>query len=138
MRPVVFVDTSAWLALVNKSDTFHLKAKEIRDTLLRNRATFVITDFIIVEIANCLSRIPFRSTAIQLISFIKASEDIEIVSIDKEIYDESWSLYCSHQDKEWGLTDCTSFVVMNHNQIKEAFSTDHHFEQAGFKIFLKE
>lgn len=138
MRPVVFVDTSAWLALVNKSDTFHLRAKEIRDNLLKDKAKFVITDFIIVEIANCLSRIPFRSTAIQLISFIKASEDIEIVSIDKAVYDESWILYCSHQDKEWGLTDCTSFVVMNHNKIKEAFSTDHHFEQAGFKIFLKE
>jgi predicted nucleic acid-binding protein len=36
MRPIIFVDTSAWLALVNKSDTFHLKAKESRDNLARH------------------------------------------------------------------------------------------------------
>ena len=31
----VFVDTSAWIALINKSDVFHLKAKTIRDVLIR-------------------------------------------------------------------------------------------------------
>jgi predicted nucleic acid-binding protein len=138
MTPLVFVDTSAWLALVNKSDIFHLKAKEIRDNLVKNKVKFVVTDYIIVEIANCLSRIPLRSAAIQLISFIKASEQIEIVPIGREIYDEAWDLYSRHQDKEWGFTDCTSFVVMNRNGIKQAFTTDHHFEQAGFTILLKD
>jgi len=92
MIPLVLVDTSAWLALVNKSDNFHLKAKEIRDNLVKNKVKFVVTDYIIVEIANCLSRIPFRSTAIQLISFIKASDQIEIVPIGREIYHEAWDL----------------------------------------------
>lgn len=138
MRPLIFVDTSAWLALVNKSDTFHLKAKEIRDNLLKNKVQFVVTDYIIVEIANCLSRIPFRSTAVQLNNFIKNSEEIEIIPIDKEVYNEAWELYSKHQDKEWGFTDCTSFVVMKRNSIKQAFTTDHHFEQAGFTILLKD
>ena len=34
MNQIVFVDTSAWLALINKSDVFHVKAKNIRDILL--------------------------------------------------------------------------------------------------------
>lgn len=100
MRPI-FVDTSAWLALVNKSDTFHLRAKETRDKLIKDRAKFIVTDFILVEIANCLSRLPFRSAAIKLVNFIRASEDIELLRIGKEIFEEAWSLYCSHQDKEW-------------------------------------
>jgi hypothetical protein len=138
MRPIVFVDTSAWLALVNRSDSFHFKAKETRDTLLKNKAKSFVTDFVIVEVANCLSRVPFRSSAIKLVNFIKTAEDIELVKIEQEIFDEAWNLYCSHQDKEWSFTDCTSIMVMNRKGIREAFSTDHHFEQAGFTILLKE
>ena len=138
MKSTIFVDTSAWLALVNKSDVFHRRAKEVRDELVKNKAKFLLTNLIIVEIANCLSRLPFRSAAIQLIESIEASKEIQVVEIDREIYDEAWKLYCGHEDKEWGLTDCASFVVMGRYGIKEAFCTDHHFEQAGFTILLKE
>jgi len=64
------------------------------------------------------------------------SKNIEIVEIDKEIYKEAWNLYSSRNDKEWSLTDCTSFIVMNRRRITEAFTSDRHFEQAGFKILL--
>jgi len=126
------------LTLVNKSDAFHSRAKEIRDNLVESKAKFLVTNFVIVEIANCLSRLPFKSAAIQLIDSIKGSKEIEVVEIDREIYDEAWELYCGNKDKEWGFTDCTSFVVMSRYGIKEAFCTDYHFGQAGFTILLKE
>lgn len=37
-----------------------------------------------------------------------------------------------YTDKEWSLVDAASFVVMRRLGITEAFTTDHHFEQAGF------
>jgi len=138
MSSSVFVDTSAWIALINKSDVFHLKAKTIRDVLVRDDRQCLVTDYVVVEIANSLSRIPWRSSAIQLINSIYASENINVVEIDKDIYVEAWKLYSERIDKEWSLTDCTSFVVMNRNGIAEAFTNDRHFEQAGFKILLKE
>ena len=42
------------------------------------------------------------------------------------------NLYEQRLDKDWGLTDCISFVVMQREQIQEAFTSDKHFEQAGF------
>ncbi len=39
-------------------------------------------------------------------------------------------------DKEWGLVDCTSIAIANDLGITEIFTTDHHFEQAGFNILL--
>src|SRR4030043_787554 len=134
----VFVDTSAWIALINKSDVFYLKAKTIRDVLVRDDRQCLVTDYVVVEIANSLSRISWRSSAIQLINSIYASENINVVEIDKDIYVEAWKLYSERIDKEWSLTDCTSFVVMNRNGIAEAFTNDRHFDQAGFKILLKE
>ncbi len=45
--------------------------------------------------------------------------------------------YESRPDKDWSLTDCTSFIVMNEFNISNALTGDHHFEQAGFRALLK-
>jgi predicted nucleic acid-binding protein len=39
-----------------------------------------------------------------------------------------------HQDKRWSFTDCVSFAVMWDLGIKDAFTFDHNFTQAGFRI----
>jgi uncharacterized protein len=46
-------------------------------------------------------------------------------------------LFSARPDKEWSLTDCISFVAMNERNITDAPTSDHHFEQAGFRILLK-
>lgn len=137
MKRKVFVDTSAWLALVNKSDAAHQKAKKVRDALLKDQIQFVVTNYVMVEIANALCRIPHRETAVKLINIIEMTENIQIVEIDKEIYKEAWRVYSTYLDKEWSLTDCTSFEVMRARRITEAFTTDKHFEQAGFNVLIK-
>ena len=41
--------------------------------------------------------------------------------------------YQDRPDKEWGLTDCVSFVLMEREAITEALTADEHFRQAGFE-----
>jgi len=41
-------------------------------------------------------------------------------------------------DKEWGLTDCISFIVMGDPGLTDALTADEHFEQAGFRALLRE
>ena len=48
------------------------------------------------------------------------------------------SSFAARPDKEWSLTDCISFVAMNERDITDALTSDHHFEQAGFRILLKD
>jgi hypothetical protein len=134
MKRKVFVDTAAWLALVNKSDAAHQKARTVRDALLKVHIQFVVTNYVMVEIANALCKVPQRETAVKLINSIEMTKNIEIVEIDKEIYKEAWQVYSTYLDKDWSLTDCMSFVVMREKGITEAFTTDKHFEQAGFNI----
>jgi len=45
-------------------------------------------------------------------------------------------LYQNRPDKNWSLTDCISFVVMQEHGITEALTADRHFEQAGFVPLL--
>jgi len=137
MKNSVFVDTVAWLALVNKSEDLHDSARTVRDQLIQQKAKLITTDFVVVEIANSLARLPLRGLARKLIDFIQTSDTVELVTITPEIFEKAYQLYCTRDDKEWGLTDCTSFVVMQKMRMNRAFTADRHFEQAGFTVLLK-
>jgi len=39
-------------------------------------------------------------------------------------------------DKDWPLTDCVSFVVMEDGAFKTRLTGDKHFEQAGFRAVV--
>lgn len=45
-----------------------------------------------------------------------------------------FKLYQERLDKEWGLTDCMSFLVMKDYDLRQALTADKHFQQAGFRI----
>jgi len=46
------------------------------------------------------------------------------------------NLFNSRSDKQWSLTDCISFVVMQEQGVTEALTANRHFEQAGFFSLL--
>jgi len=137
MKNSVFVDTVAWLALVNKSEDLHDTARTVRDQLIQQKAKLITTDFVVVEIANSLARLSLRGLARKLIDFIRTSDTVELVTITPELFEKAYQLYSARDDKEWGLTDCTSFVVMEKMRMNRAFTADRHFEQAGFTVLLK-
>jgi predicted nucleic acid-binding protein len=61
---------------------------------------------------------------------------MEVIPVSAGLFAAGWALYSQRLDKEWGLTDCISFSVMIERQITDAFTSDHHFEQAGFRKLL--
>jgi hypothetical protein len=63
--------------------------------------------------------------------------DTTIVEARPVLFQRGLRLYDERPDKEWTLTDCISFVVMADEEIEEALTGDHHFEQAGFRALLK-
>jgi predicted nucleic acid-binding protein len=64
------------------------------------------------------------------------SLSVEIVRIDQALLRQALSDYAKYADKSWGLVDCASFIVMRKRGITEAFTSDIHFEQAGFSRLL--
>ena len=61
---------------------------------------------------------------------------MRIVPADSVLLADGLTLYRQRSDKERSLTDCISFVVMQREQLTQAFTSDHHFEQAGFVKLL--
>jgi len=131
---VLFADTFYFLALIYPDDAAHRRAQEwSRQRLVR----YVTTDWIITEVADAMSKGRARWHAAALINHLKTSSVWEIIPFSQEIFEHALEFHGRYRDKEWTLTDCTSFVVMRDRGLTEALTGDHHFEQAGFTALLK-
>jgi predicted nucleic acid-binding protein len=84
----------------------------------------------------CVSQ-PTSRNSVPLSSLSRPTPKGKITPADPKLFDEGVKLFESRSDKEWSLTDCISFVVMQREGIAEALTGDHHFEQAGFVALLK-
>ena len=137
MKPI-FVDTAALIAIGNKRDTFHSKALELRYSLKNSGRKFVTTSAVLLEFGNAFSPKRLKPTGIKMIEAVIHSEKWKCIELTNELMTNGFDLYKSMNDKDWGLVDCTSIIVAHNMGISEIFTTDHHFEQAGFSILLKE
>ncbi len=130
----IFLDTCGILAIVNKRDSLHETAAQMNSTLLLENVNFITTEYIIVEVGNALAK--NKPLAVKTIDYLYSSEDVQILKITDIMIKRTLHIYKQYIDKEWGLTDISSFVVMREYKIDEAFTKDSHFEQYGFKILL--
>ncbi len=133
----VFVDTAALIAMGEKKDKFHEKALEVRDELKTSQSEFVTTNAVILELAGYFSQSQKRYTAIKLTEVINQSKKWDCIYIDDNLMTLGWDRFKKMSDKDWSLVDCISMIIAEKNGITEIFTTDHHFEQAGFDILLK-
>ena len=96
------------------------------------KVALVTTEFILLEVANAFCASIWRDKAIKLIEGLRSLPNLQIIEADTSLLAEGWDIYYSRLDKEWSLTDCVSIAVMQKEEIEQAFTSDHHFEQAGF------
>ena len=135
--PKVFVDTAAWIALINvSSDVLHTPAQQVMNTLSQQNALLVTTEFVLLEVADALSAPGFRTKVVTFLNHLRQLTVLQITPASSSMFAEGWRLYSQRPDKEWGLTDCISFAAMMQEQTTQAFTSDRHFEQAGFVKLL--
>ena len=132
----VLVDTAAWIALVNTRDELHSPARQTMNKLRQRNVALVTTEFVLLEVANALCASAWRGKAIRLIDGLLSLSNLRIIPADTALLADGWELYRAGLDKEWSLTDCMSIVVMQQENLDQVFSSDHHFEQAGFSKLL--
>jgi uncharacterized protein len=135
--PDVFVDTAAWIAILDRDDDLNSAAQKVMQDLERQQAKLITTEFVLLEVADGFAAPATRATVARFISNLRSSiSQVKIIPISSKLFDRGLSLYQQRLDKGWELADRTSFVVMDDNQISQAFTSDRHFEQAGFTKLL--
>jgi hypothetical protein len=132
----VFVDTAAWIALIDDADALHARAQQVMKALRQQTAQLVTTEFVLLEVANALAAPAMRAKTVAFINGLRQLPILQIIPASQTLLAEGWTLYSQRPDKGWSLTDCASFVVMTREQITQAFTSDRHFGQAGFVKLL--
>ncbi|MCB0097849.1 MAG: type II toxin-antitoxin system VapC family toxin [Caldilineaceae bacterium] len=138
MDSEVFLDTAYAIALANAIDQFHERAVTVAKELRRQKTRLITTRAVLLEIGNALSGQRFRAAAVKLLDALEADPTVGIVTVTDGLYSQALTLYRTRPDKEWGLVDCLSFVVMQERQLTSALTADMHFQQAGFRVLLRE
>ena len=136
-RTELFLDTAFAIALSSLKDEHHEKALRLSEQLEAEGTRLLTTRAVILEIGNALSKQRYRKASVELLESLEQDPKVEIIPMSEDLYERGFKLYQSRPDKEWGMTDCVSFVVMQERGITEALTTDEHFEQAGFKALLQ-
>lgn len=130
----IFADTFFFLAVLNSADPAHSKARRYYG---KSGFRYLTTAWVLTEVADGMSAAAIRNRFLELRESLLDDPTFEVIPADEELWERGLKLYASRSDKDWSLTDCISFVVMQERGLKEALTGDHHFEQAGFKVLLK-
>jgi uncharacterized protein len=131
----IFIDTLFIVALINQRDQYHDQAVKLADRYEGH--PLLITDAVLLEIGNTLAR-AYKREAIAIIEQILSSEEVQIAHLTPALFEQAFTVYGSHQDKDWSLVDCISFVVMRNAGATQVLTFDRHFVQAGFEVLMRE
>ncbi len=129
----VFADTYFFLAALNTRDADHQMALEWYG---REDVQFVTTAWVVSEVAAALAPRSLRAGFVKFYHELQTDDSVALLPPDEALFDQGLALFAERQDKDWSLTDCISFVVMERQGLKEALTGDHHFTQAGFTLLL--
>jgi predicted nucleic acid-binding protein len=130
---VYFADSSFWIAISSRRDQCHADAAAWRQAVVQTASRIVTTEAVLWEWLNALSHQSVRGIAAEGYRRVRADPQIEVVAFQPDLSDAAIKLYRGRADKNWSLTDCLSFVIMEQRALTEALTTDSHFEQAGFR-----
>ena len=137
---MIFVDTWAWIALLDDTDQFHREAQKAHRKLQKKRQMYVTTDFVLNELINCLYSIGPAATAQVTINAMLSRADAGtylLIHISPQQFRRAWQMRQKYGDKpDISFVDFTSMAVMQDLGIVDVFTGDDHFRRVnlGFQL----
>jgi predicted nucleic acid-binding protein len=125
--------TSYLLALELTNDQNHQSAKAHWQQFTSKLPLLVTTSYVFDEVVTYFNSRGHHRKAVEVGNNLLYSPSVTVIQVDEELFLTSWDYFRRHQDKQYSLTDCISFVVMEQSNIDIAFAFDQHFTQAGFQ-----
>jgi len=133
MAREIFVDSSAWIAVADKSDNYHARAAEIYPRLLTNYQRLITTNIVVAEVYVVLRVELGHSAATAFLDSVRDSPRIEKIYSTRAVEEQAEAILRKYADQDFSYADAVSFAVMKARGIKEAFAFDKHFITMGFR-----
>jgi predicted nucleic acid-binding protein len=123
-RGAIFVDSSAFYSLADRSDTQHARATAIAGQL--RGSVLMTTDLVLAESWYLVRARLGRPAAVRLWETLCAGA-ARVECVLAEDLAHAWAIGQAFADQDSSLTDCTSFAFMERTGIRCAFSFDRDF-----------
>lgn len=128
----VFIDTSAFYAIIDRSDLFHEPSGEAWSLLLQTERCLITSNYVILETTALLqNRIGQKAALIFNNDILRV---VDVHWITQIIHESSIELWKNQGRRNLSLVDCSSFILMGQTQCSEAFSMDKHFTDQGYAL----
>jgi predicted nucleic acid-binding protein len=131
----IFIDTSAFLAVLNANDRFHLPARNAWSDIITSGSTLFTSNYVILETTALLQH-RFGIEALRLFES-ELLPVVEIAWVDEATHKQGMSTLLAANRRDLSLVDCTSFEMMRHRDMDRTFTFDPHFSEQGFEVIPK-
>jgi predicted nucleic acid-binding protein len=130
-----FVDTSAFLAVLDRDDEHHVRAAELWKDLLGGSISLVTTNYVLVEILALVQ----NRLGLQAVRAFQGIEPVLAVHwVDSAMHEAAVASLLSQSRRRLSLVDCVSFEFMRRAGITQYFAFDRHFSEQGFDLVAGE
>lgn len=128
----VFIDTNVFVALRDKSDSTHDRAKLVLDRLTKSGTTFFTSSEVIGETLTVISRKLGKKHAVEFL--LEVGDMVKEIFVDENLHKISRSFFNEVKSKNVSFVDCSNVIVMKNNRIKAILSFDEDFKKLGVKL----
>jgi predicted nucleic acid-binding protein len=129
---MIFVDTSALYAVLDRDDQNHHLAKNTWGTLLQQDDPLIVTNYVVVETTALVQHRLGMEAVRVLCGDILPALDMHWIGEDEHRHAQNALLAADR--RKVSLVDCSSFHVMRSRMVRTAFAFDPHFREQGFEV----
>ena len=129
---MIFVDTSALYAVLDRDDDNHPVARTTWERLVRSSDVLLAHNYVLVETSALVqSRLgmaalrAFQERIVPILHVYWVTESDHATAIGVAV---------AANRRQLSLVDCTSFLTMKSHALSDVFCFDKHFEEQGFNL----
>ncbi|MDD3521123.1 MAG: PIN domain-containing protein, partial [Actinomycetota bacterium] len=122
----VFIDTCAFIALIDSDDDFHSLAFDLFSKASKDNVDFLTSDYVMLETIFLLQKVIGLSAVKDFKKLMLPI--VRIIWIDEKIHNNSLSNLIAAEKKKISLTDYSSFYILDNYNIDKVFTFDNHFK----------
>ena len=132
---MIFVDTGAFIGRFLIRDQYHDRALRLWEKIQAESESCCTSNFVLDETFTLLARRSSYKFATEKARLIYARSQVQIFRPTQPEEVAAVALFEKFADQKVSFTDCISFILMRNAGVKTAFSFDHHFQRAGFRLW---
>ncbi len=128
----VFIDTSAFIAYLNRADRNHSTAARVMQNLAQQETGLVTTNYALLETTALLQRRlglaavqDFHESIVPLLT---------VIWVDSGLHSLGMTAVLTANRRQLSLVDCISFAICRQHGIQQVFAFDQHFAKQGFTL----